>query len=106
MGYKEHRQNERRCEILQNGNGITCQVLLHFREVFYDGGCFYRIWDKNTGFREHCDGLISIAYTTNTGFKNQIVAFLPKCFMSSCCLHTFIKCEGNKEVLKCTVILR
>lgn len=26
MDYKEYRQNERRCEILQNRNHTTCQV--------------------------------------------------------------------------------
>lgn len=81
MGFKEHRQNERRCEILQNRKDTACQVLLHFRAMFYDGGSFYCIWDKNTGIREHCDGLILIAYATNTGFKNQIMSFLPKCFI-------------------------
>lgn len=35
--------------------------------VFYGGGCIHCMWEENTGIREHCDGLISVVYATNTG---------------------------------------
>lgn len=76
------------------------------RAVFYNGGCFYCIMDENTGMREHCDGLIDFECICHKYWIKKSDWFLPKCFMSSSYLHHFIKSRGNKEILKCTVILK